>query len=149
MRYSSPAISRVFYCADPRTQADARPIDAVEALTPALFAMAGAAGSASGTGGMRTKLEAASKAGAAGIETFLFDGGNAETSVRWREGGCAAPASIRRAPAWRAQAWLRNAPLEPGGIFIDAGAVRALAEQGASLLAAASKPQRAISAAVT
>ena len=68
-----------FYSANPRTHAEARPILDVEALTPEFFAMAGGAGSGVGTGGMHTKLEAAAKAAAAGIETFLFNGTRAET----------------------------------------------------------------------
>lgn len=125
-----------FYSANPRTHADAHPIDEVESLTPAFFAMAGAAGTASGTGGMHTKLEAAAKAGAAGIETFLFNGANAET-VGLLAQGCLRgtrfhPARTRIAAR---KYWLRNVPLEAGGIVIDSGAAKALVEQGASLLA--------------
>ncbi|MDE2317059.1 MAG: glutamate 5-kinase, partial [Xanthomonadaceae bacterium] len=54
------------YSADPRRDAQATPIDRVETLTPEVLAMAGGSGSAVGTGGMRTKLEAAGKAAAAG-----------------------------------------------------------------------------------
>ncbi len=62
------------YSADPRSNPSARPLDDVSELTPEVLAMAGGSGSSVGTGGMRTKLEAAAKAGAAGIETYLFNG---------------------------------------------------------------------------
>ena len=124
-----------FYTANPRVNAHAQPIQDVEALTPEFFAMAGDAGSRLGTGGMRTKLEAAAKAAAAGIETFLFNGTRAEavrglaqaqfSGTRFR------PAQNRVAAR---KYWLRNVPLEAGGIIVDAGAARAMGEKGASLL---------------
>ena len=124
-----------FYTANPRINTEAKPIEDVEALTPEFFAMAGDAGSSAGTGGMRTKLEAAAKAAAAGIETFLFNGTRAETvrslaqsqfsGTRFR------PAQNRVAAR---KYWLRNVPLEAGGVIVDAGAVRAMIEKGASLL---------------
>jgi len=124
-----------FFTANPRVHVDARPIEEVEALTPEFFAMAGDAGSSTGTGGMRTKLEAAAKAAAAGIETFLFNGTRAETvralandrfhGTRFR------PAQNRMAAR---KYWLRNVPLETGGVIVDGGAARAMGEKGASLL---------------
>ena len=124
-----------FFTSNPRVNADAQPIEDVQALTPEFFAMAGDAGSRLGTGGMRTKLEAAAKAAAAGIETFLFNGTRAEavrglaqaqfSGTRFR------PAQNRVAAR---KYWLRNVPLEAGGIIVDAGAARAMREKGASLL---------------
>lgn len=124
-----------FYSANPRTHADARPILDVEALTPAFFAMAGGAGSGVGTGGMHTKLEAAAKAAAAGIETFLFNGTRAETlsalAVGRLRGTRFRPAQNRLAAR---KYWLRNVPVETGAILVDAGAAGAVRERGASLL---------------
>jgi glutamate 5-kinase len=124
-----------FYSANPRTHADARPILDVEALTPAFFAMAGGAGSGVGTGGMHTKLEAAAKAAAAGIETFLFNGTRAETLSALAAGRLRGtrfrPAQNRLAAR---KYWLRNVPVETGAILVDAGAAGAVRERGASLL---------------
>ncbi|MFT4255853.1 MAG: glutamate 5-kinase [Pseudoxanthomonas sp.] len=124
-----------FYSANPRTQADARPILDVEALTPEFFAMAGDAGSAVGTGGMRTKLEAAAKAAAAGIETFLFNGTRAGTVQALAHGKLHGtrfrPAQNRLAAR---KSWLRHAPVEAGCILVDAGAAKAMRDKGASLL---------------
>ena len=123
------------YSADPRMQPDARPVEQVDAITPAVFAMAGEAGSSSGTGGMRTKLEAASKAAAAGIETFLFNGSMADTVAALGEGTLFGtrfrPARTRLAAR---KYWLRNVPLEAGAIVVDPGAAVAIVENGASLL---------------
>jgi len=124
-----------FYTANPRTHADAQPILDVEALTPAFFAMAGGAGSGVGTGGMHTKLEAAAKAAAAGIETFLFNGTQAATVSALARGALAGtrfrPAENRLAAR---KYWLRNVPVEAGAIVVDAGAAGAMAQKGASLL---------------
>jgi glutamate 5-kinase len=124
-----------FFTANPRTHIDAQPIEDVEALTPEFFAMAGDAGSNSGTGGMRTKLEAAAKAAAAGIETFLFNGARADAVSGLAEGQFS---GTRFRPAQNRVAarkyWLRNVPLEAGSIVVDAGAARAMVEKGASLL---------------
>lgn len=124
-----------FYTANPRTQTDAQPILDVEALTPAFFAMAGGTGSGVGTGGMHTKLEAAAKAAAAGIETFLFNGTQASTLSALSRG---ALLGTRFRPAHNRLAarkyWLRNVPVEAGAIVVDAGAANAMGQKGASLL---------------
>jgi glutamate 5-kinase len=124
-----------FFTANPRTHANVRPIEDVEALTPGFFAMAGDAGSGVGTGGMRTKLEAAAKAAAAGIETFLFNGTDAGVVQGLAQGQFIGtrfrPAQNRIAAR---KYWLRNVPLEAGSIVVDAGAARAMIEKGASLL---------------
>lgn len=124
-----------FYTANPRTHAGAQPILDVEALTPEFFAMAGGAGSGVGTGGMHTKLEAAAKAAAAGIETFLFNGTQAGTVSALARG---ALVGTRFRPAQNRLAarkyWLRNVPVEAGAIVVDAGAANAMGQKGASLL---------------
>lgn len=124
-----------FYSANPRTNPEAQPILDVEALTPAFYAMAGDAGSGAGTGGMRTKLEAAGKAAAAGIETFLFNGTRADAIAALARGRLLGtrfrPAQNRLAAR---KYWLRNVPVEAGAIVVDAGAAGAMAGKGASLL---------------
>lgn len=66
--------SEGFFTADPRNDPTATLIELVEEITPELLACAGGAGTAGGTGGMRSKLEAAQIAGAAGIPMFLAHG---------------------------------------------------------------------------
>ena len=120
------------YSGHPARDPHARPIERVDAITPEVLAMAGDPG-ALGTGGMRTKLEAASKASAAGIATVLFCGRDAATVQALGEGvlhGSFFAAHGNRISA-RKQ-WLRHAP--PGGVLlVDAGA-RAALLRGASLL---------------
>jgi glutamate 5-kinase len=84
---------------------------------------------------MRTKLEAAAKAAAAGVASALFCGSDAATVHALGEGQLRG--TLVRAPASRMQArkyWLRHAPAAPGRIVVDDGAARALAGGRASLL---------------
>ena len=123
------------YTADPRHDAAAAPIAHVAALTPAIAAMAGDSGSAAGTGGMRTKLQATGKAAAAGIPTALFSGRDAATVQALQRGRLRG--TLIAAPSTRLQArkiWLRHAPAAPGRIRIDAGATKALSGGRVSLL---------------
>ncbi|OOG40671.1 glutamate 5-kinase [Rhodanobacter sp. C05] len=123
------------YSADPRRDPVATPITYVPVLTPSILAMAGGSGSTVGTGGMRTKLEAAAKAAAAGIPTALFNGRDATTVQALQHdrlhGTLIAAASSRMQAR---KYWLRHAPAAPGHIRIDAGAVQALAGGRVSLL---------------
>lgn len=123
------------YSADPRRYPAAVPIERVEVISPALMALAGGSGSAVGTGGMRTKLEAAEKAGAAGIPTALFDGRDAATVQALAQGQLRG--TLVCAPHGRLQArkaWLLQTPAGSGRIRVDTGAARALGGGRASLL---------------
>ena len=66
------------YTADPHTHADARLIPLVESITPDIAELAGGAGSALGTGGMATKISAARRATAAGVDLIIANGAHAE-----------------------------------------------------------------------
>ncbi len=123
------------YSANPRVHGEACPVERVDAITPEILAMAGEAGTSAGTGGMGTKLEAASKAATFGIETFLFNGTAPETVAALGNGTLFGtrfrPAQTRLAAR---KYWLSNVPLEAGAIVIDAGAAAAMFEKGGSLL---------------
>lgn len=122
------------YSAHPGRHPSARPIGRVAAITPDILAMAGDSDSAVGTGGMRTKLEAATKAAKAGIATVLFDGSDAGGVAKLAGGvfnGTWFVASGNRLAARKY--WLRHAPGSGGRIRVDAGAARAVVG-GASLL---------------
>ena len=123
------------YDADPRRVPDARPVEVVSQLTPALLAAAGGSGSEVGTGGMRTKLEAAQRASAAGVSTVLFNGTRADVLEALADDRLRGTRihALRSRVAVRKH-WLQNAPAEPGGVVVDGGAANALVEKGASLL---------------
>jgi glutamate 5-kinase len=122
------------YDAHPLLTPNAKPVESVTAVTPEVLAMAGAAGSAHGTGGMHTKLQAATKAANAGITTVLFNGARAQTVALLSAGafrGTRFGAASSRLAARKY--WLRHAPGSDGRIRVDTGAARALAV-GKSLL---------------
>lgn len=62
------------YDADPRLHPDAKLITRIEEIDDSVVSLAGGAGSRRGTGGMRTKLQAATLATAQGINTTITNG---------------------------------------------------------------------------
>ena len=121
------------YSAHPQRDPDARPIAQVDQVTPELLQAAGGGAGALGTGGMRTKLEAAGKAASAGIPSVLFCGRDPAVVAALGAGvlhGTLVAALANRRSA-RKQ-WLGHAPAS-GVLRIDAGASAALL-RGASLL---------------
>ncbi|HYG92103.1 MAG TPA: glutamate 5-kinase [Nocardioides sp.] len=93
---------------------------------------AGAAGV--GTGGMVTKVEAARIATGAGIPVLLTSGENAAAALAGEQIGTLFHATGKRRPT--RLLWLRHATESKGAVVLDAGAVRAVVERRASLLAA-------------
>lgn len=63
-----------FYDHDPRLHHNAKLISRIEHIDESVYALAGGAGSRRGTGGMKTKLQAASLATAQGIDTIITNG---------------------------------------------------------------------------
>ena len=74
------------YTADPRLDKDARLIPQVDAITPEILSLAGGAGSSMGSGGMATKLKAATIANEAGIDMVITNGENPENLYGLLEG---------------------------------------------------------------
>lgn len=95
----------------------------------------GSVGSAGvGTGGMVTKVEAASIATGSGIPVVLTSADNAAAAVAGEPVGTLFHATGKRRPT--RLLWLRHATEGKGALLLDAGAVRAVVERRASLLAA-------------
>jgi glutamate 5-kinase len=122
------------YTANPRSDPTALRLDVVAALTPEIEAMAGGAGSALSTGGMRTKLIAARTAMRAGCAMAISEGA-VERPVRALEAG--APCTWFEPdgdPHAARKRWISG--MKPRGrVTVDAGAVTALG-RGKSLLPA-------------
>lgn len=121
------------YDGDPRTDPGARLIPELEHPGDALE-LAGDVG-ARGRGGMRAKLEAAQLASSGGADVVIASGREPDAIIRIAQGeplGTHIPAqSSRRASRQR---WLLAGLHNGGGVTLDSGAVRALREQGRSLL---------------
>ena len=65
-----------FYNKDPRLYKDAVLIEQIDEINDSTYKLAGGAGSRRGTGGMRTKLQAADLATSQGIDTIVANGSN-------------------------------------------------------------------------
>lgn len=123
------------YTADPRKHADATLIPEVRHIDESVYARAGGAGSAVGTGGMRTKIEAAQKCTHSGIQTLIVNGRRGQTFDALLDGTC--PGTLFHATQPRGNArrlWLTHTLRTRGVITVDEGARDALVMRGASLL---------------
>jgi glutamate 5-kinase len=94
----------------------------------------GGTGSAVGSGGMATKVEAAHIASAAGIHVVLTSASNAAAALKGDLVGTYFHPTGTRRPA--RILWLEHATATRGQLHLDAGAVSALVERGSSLLPA-------------
>jgi len=122
------------YEADPRRQPGARRIDRVAAVTPEIEAMAGGA-TGVGTGGMRTKLEAARIAAAAGCATIVTQGDRPRPLTSLLEGAPATLFEAALSPLQAYKQWIAGSLKPAGDLVVDDGAAAAL-RTGKSLLAA-------------
>ena len=123
------------YDADPRSNPQARLLTSVESVSKEIMALAGGSGSSVGTGGMQTKLQAAQKASANGIQTLIVNGYKAAAFEALSKGlvpGTLFSPALSRSGAKKQ--WLRHSLKAKGKIHIDAGAKQALIQRGASLL---------------
>jgi glutamate 5-kinase len=107
----------------------------VERVTPEIEAMGGGAGSELSRGGMRTKLEAARMATAAGTHMVIADGRVAHPIARIGEGGRCTWFLTPSNPIAARKIWIGGSLELKGAVFVDSGAAAALAH-GKSLLPA-------------
>ncbi len=123
------------YNCDPKQSSGASMIPLIDEVDEAVVAFASAGKSAVGTGGMRSKLEAARKAAAYGIPTVIANGCRPGVMARILAAAAEGTLFLPRANRLRCrQHWLAYA-LEPQGtLLLDAGAVQALVERNSSLL---------------
>ena len=113
------------YDSDPRKNPGARPVRTVEKLTEDIEEMAGAAGSAFATGGMRTKLAACAIAEKAGCQVILAHGREDGVLPRVLAGEELGTLFLAGRKLKNRTRWIMNA--EPQGVItIDAGALAAI-----------------------
>jgi len=126
-----------FYDADPRRHPDARRIARIDALSPEILAMAGEANAeaAVGSGGMRTKLEAARIARAAGCATVILDGRVDSPLAAAVASGAGTLITAPQSPRQAYKAWIAGSVAPAGVLRLDDGAAAAL-RAGKSLLPA-------------
>ena len=123
------------YTADPRKDPAATLVHEARAGEPQLEAMAGGAGSLIGRGGMLTKVLAAKGAARSGAHTVIASGHEADVLVRLGRGEATGTLlHADTAPLAARKTWLAAHVQVTGRLVLDAGAVRALAAGGKSLL---------------
>jgi len=125
------------YERDPRTHPKAPFVPEVCDITPAVEAMAGGSG-ALGTGGMRTKLDAAKIATRAGCAVAITSGKHLNPLARLKSGARATWFLPRQTPRAAYKAWIAGSLAPQGAFVVDDGAATAL-RGGKSLLAAGVK----------
>ena len=123
------------YTAPPNSDQNARRLDVVTDITGDIEAMAGDAGSELSSGGMKTKVEAAKIARAAGCDMVITSGKRMHPLRAIAEGAACTWFLAPSNPVTARQRWI-SGQLEPKGtITVDAGAEKAL-YSGRSLLPA-------------
>ena len=125
------------YDADPRLFSEARLLAQVDELTADMVAAAGGAGSAAGSGGMATKIEAAKVLMKAGIPMVICDGRRDRVIVDAVAGDDVGTVfDGGEASIGARKLWIALGSRPAGEVVIDDGACRAVRERNTSLLPA-------------
>ena len=123
------------FTADPRRDPRASLVANAQAGDAELERMAGGAGSDVGTGGMLTKILAAKRAARSGAHTVICSGHEDQVLLRLAAGEAIGTQLIaQQAPLDARRQWLADHLQLRGSLVLDAGAVKALREDGKSLL---------------
>lgn len=115
------------YTADPRKNPDAKLISDIERIDDDILSHAGEAGSALGTGGMKSKLIAARIAAMAGCASVIASGYEKDALVRILEGESLGSYISAEAKLHQRERWILNNS-HKGSIQVDDGAKAALME---------------------
>jgi glutamate 5-kinase len=121
------------FTAPPALNPTASLIETVERVTPAVEAMAGAAGSELSRGGMQTKIEAAKIATAAGTTMVIASGHEPHPLARISAGEKCTWFLAEQNPVTSRKRWISGRLETRGALIVDAGALKAL-RAGKSLL---------------
>lgn len=123
------------YDRDPRQHPHAQLIEFADADEPSLENMAGGTGSHIGKGGMLTKVLAARRAARSGANTVIASGRETNVLGRLAQGQSIGTTLTAKQPVWSArQQWMADHLRLRGQLTLDDGAVKALLQDGKSLL---------------
>lgn len=118
------------YDKNPNLHEDAVLLPEIDSIDESIYAMAGCETSAVGTGGMKTKIEAAEKATSHGITTFILNGFKEQTFNRLLEGDN--PGTIFKPydkPMQEAVHWMTHTANEQGEVVVE-GSIDKSTEDG-------------------
>ena len=117
------------YDKDPRKHDDAVPVDVVHEITDEIVKAAGSKGSAHSTGGMKTKLTAATIAGKAGCKMVLANGAENDVIKKIMEGDQIGTLFLPDEQTLSNRArWILHSKPE-GTIHVDDGAIKAIGKR--------------------
>lgn len=120
---------------DPNVHDDAVLIPEIDQITDEIYAMAGVSRNPLATGGMKTKIQAAEKAVENGINTYIINGTRSEVFASLlQEVNPGTRFSADKDIITAKKHWIKHSLRSHGKIYLDAGAVNALINKGASLL---------------
>lgn len=124
------------YDSDPRNNPQAKKFDKIYEITPEIEALAGGSGSKVGTGGMRSKINAAKLALSLGAEVFIGKGDHEDRLLRILQGDGAGTYFINsmKGSLKAHKQWIAFHAITSGIIRVDQGAAQALLLRGKSLL---------------
>ncbi len=123
------------FTADPRVDPNAQLITEVARIDETILASAGGSTTGLGTGGMATKLQAAETATRGGATVFIAAGGLPDVIVRLANGESVGTRFLPSASRLESRKrWLLAGYTASGHLVVDAGAARALRQNGSSLL---------------
>jgi glutamate 5-kinase len=125
------------YTEDPRKNPDAVRIERVDVIDEAIWSIAGGSGSSVGTGGMRSKIEAARIAMRGGVPVFIGRASEEGDLVQAATGsGKGTYFDTHSHTVSTKKLWIGFHSMPQGKLTVDAGAERALLHEGKSLLPA-------------
>ena len=119
------------YTANPQTHPDAVIVPEVAEITPEIEASAGGVGSARGTGGMATKIQAAKAATSSGIHLVIASGTEKNAITRVLQGEELGTLFVSRENRLQfRQRWLAFGAKIAGSIVVDDGCAKAIRKAG-------------------
>ena len=123
------------FSADPRKDPEAKLIREVKSIDESIEALCGGSGTALGTGGMATKVEAAKTATKAGVKVIICSGDSPQSIPDFVK-GCGECTVFMPSlhPVLSRKSWLSSATIAQGRLTVDDGAYTALTQKGSSLL---------------
>lgn len=124
------------YDEDPRKNPDAKKYHYLPIVNDELFLQATSAGSKVGTGGMRSKIEAAKTANTLGVNVFIGTGAGEEKliDILLGKGDGTYIGSATKKVVKNKKQWIAFHSTTKGNIIIDDGAAQAILTKGKSLL---------------
>ena len=123
------------YTANPSTNPDARRLEKIEKISSELIDMASGAGTSNGTGGMLTKIKAATLATMSGVPVYICSSLKNDALLEAAEETKDGSLFLAQEKGLKTQKqWLAFYAKSQGEIYVDQGAADALRNNGKSLL---------------